>query len=192
MIFLNLNDGHSKVMGRTVTIDVARPNKKHTGNSKYNRSHGGEIDGSQFRGGFMKKKHDDKSEEPRQRTSLKLAPRSTTTGGNNAEGEDTRSSIFGNAKPANDVAHWQSTREKNQRNDGEKRGGRSKAGGDKKQSKGKRENASKGGEESSDGFKKPPAISISKAAPAVQLSEKKPAVKIQNAFSALGFDSDSD
>lgn len=191
MIFLNLNDGHSKVMGRRVTIDIARPAKKRTGNYRSNRSHVGEIDGSQFKGGLVKKNQDGKSEEPRQRTSLKLAPRSTTGGVDSAQGEDGRSSIFGNAKPANDIAHWQSSREKLPRSDGEKRGGRNKAGGEKKQSKGKRDKISKEGEENADGFKTAPAASVSKA-PAVQVSDKKATVKVQNAFSALGFDSDSE
>jgi RNA recognition motif-containing protein len=194
MIFINLNDGHSKIMGRTITIDIARATKKRTGNSRNNRNRGGDIDGSQFRGGIKKTNTSD----GKQRTSLKLAPRSVATGDDH--GNETRSSIFGSAKPANDISHWESSKEKQQRSsDTDRMTGRHRGAGDKKpnntsnnrgRGKGKRDNVGKS-EEGPDGFKAAPAVGVTKV-PVVQVGEKKPVVKVQNAFSALGFDSDSD
>lgn len=195
MIFTNLNDGYSKIKGRRIVIDIARSTKKRTGNSRGNRNRGGEIDGSQFRGGFKKTNTSD----GKQRTSLKLAPRSSVA--RDDHGNEARSSIFGSAKPANDVSHWESSRDKQQKpSDTERKTGRSRDAGEKKQNntlnsrgrgKGKRDNAVKGGEEGADGFKTAPAAAVAKA-PIVQVAEKKSVVKVQNAFSALGFDSDSD
>lgn len=192
MLFVNLNDGHSKIMGRPVVIDIARAAKKRTGNSRSNRNRGGDIDGSHFRGGFKKSNPSDE----KQRTSLKLAPRSVAA--RDDHGNETRSSIFGNAKPANDVSHWESSRERQQKSsDGDKKSGRYRGAGEKKpninsnsrgRGKGKRDNAGKA-EEGSDGFKEAAAVT---KAPVVQVAEKKQVVKVQNAFSALGFDSDSD
>lgn len=195
MIFTNLNDGYSKIMGRRIAIDIARSAKKRTGNARGNRNRGGDIDGSQFRGGFKKTNASD----GKQRTSLKLAPRSTVA--RDDQGNEGRSSIFGSAKPANDVSHWESSREKQRKpSDADKKTGRSRDAGEKKHNntsnsrgrgKGKRDNAVKGSEEGADGFKSAPAAAVAKA-PIVQMGEKKPVVKVQNAFSALGFDSDSD
>ena len=169
MLFLNINDGHSSLHNRIVNIDIARPpqkrnnnNRRNNNNNRNNNRGGGdnsngklpEIDGSKFRGGLKSK----------ERTALKLEPRSKPTENKPSDMGDWRSekATLPERKPKNN-------RKKN--NNGKKN--------DKKDNK-KDNNAT-------------PAVAPKKVeAPLPVKEDKKNFTKVSNAFAAFGFDSDSD
>lgn len=166
MLFLNINDGHSSLHNRNVNIDIARPpqkrnnnkrNNNNRNNNKGNRDGNGklsEIDGSKFKGGLKNK----------ERTALKLSPRSKPAENKPSDTNDWRSekATLPERKPRNN-------RKKN--NNGKKN--------DNKKDN-KKENAT-------------PAVAPKKVeAPLPVKEDKKNFTKVSNAFAAFGFDSDSD
>lgn len=118
MIFLNLNDGFSRLNGRTLAIAIAnnqRGGPRHNNhrnnshnNNNMNRNISSEIDGSNFRGGHYSKRNSSNSMDngsgnaPAERRSLKLAPRSKPVGDGRSSSQ---SGIFGAAKPR-DGGSW--------------------------------------------------------------------------------------
>mmetsp|Transcript_10195 Transcript_10195/g.14411 ORF Transcript_10195/g.14411 Transcript_10195/m.14411 type:complete len:411 (+) Transcript_10195:186-1418(+) len=123
MILLNLDDGYTIVCGRNLRVDVAQSRRGNRGSGpgergNYRKDHSQiavpNVDGSQFRGGKYARNTfsgRDNDGPPRQRPSLKLAPRtrsvnsvgdsnSTTAPNNRASGS--RPNIFGGAKPRED------------------------------------------------------------------------------------------
>lgn len=113
---MKLNDGKSTIAGRKIQLDTANQGANSNNNNRRNsrqsfERRGGDsfknIDGSNFRGGRYANKNNNRSsgsEQPGQRPSLKLAPRTKPR-----EGEDQNSSstnIFGGAK-ARDEQAWE-------------------------------------------------------------------------------------
>jgi RNA recognition motif-containing protein len=148
MIFLNLNDGFSRLNGRDITISIAKsPRLSNSHNRNYNqddrnrnndgRSSG--IDGSKFRGG----RYNNATSPPTERRSLKLAPRSKAVDNSST----TKSNIFGSAKPR-DGDSWRRKKEESKAdtNAGKTQEGREN-GGDASTTVGNGNGASSQGEE---------------------------------------------
>ncbi len=134
MIFLNLNDGFSRLNGRILSIDIAKNSRgpRNNGNNRNNNHHninptrstsGGisDIDGSQFRGGRYNRTSSNSSgiglggdggapAPPTERRSLKLAPRTKPVEDNVRS--TSNSSIFGSAKPRDEDTWRQKKQEK--------------------------------------------------------------------------------
>eukprot|EP00554_Chaetoceros_debilis_P010691 CAMPEP_0194109130 /NCGR_PEP_ID=MMETSP0150-20130528/8701_1 /TAXON_ID=122233 /ORGANISM="Chaetoceros debilis, Strain MM31A-1" /LENGTH=397 /DNA_ID=CAMNT_0038798019 /DNA_START=123 /DNA_END=1316 /DNA_ORIENTATION=+ len=236
MILLNINDGFSRVNGRPIEINIARPPQNRNNNRgdrggdrrDYNNMRGGdrngggdrggdrsgggdrgggtEIDGSKFRGGFSRNNNrgggrggdnnSNNKDAPRERPSLKLAPRSRPVASGDGKekspadgGEWSRadrvSSDGGRGRGRGDRGD---RRQNNNSNGGSGRnnngGGRGKKdGGRGGQSKGRKASGKEAG-------------ASSKAAPVaanpVKVVEDKKVAKVANKFAALLDDSDSD
>lgn len=214
--------------GRPLKLDVAQP-PQNTNRQSLNRSKPDsftDVDGKQFRGGRYTRRDssgsslqrqssvNSESSEPKQRPSLKLAPRSKPREDTN---ESSSSSLFGGGKKRDD-SEWERGREAR----GSGRGGRGKGRGEDRQSarggrgKGRdddKQNGRGGGNRGKQGGKEEPKKTQSgkekpkktqpvpkketDAAPKPPLQAQpeaaKPATtKVQNKFAALNMDSDSD
>ncbi len=136
MLFLNLNDGFSRINGRDLVIDVANNSRgpKHNNNNRNNsyrrnnntdnntdnnsNSNLSEIDGSKFRGGRYSKssnggsgnQNNNAPAPPAERRSLKglLAPRTKPVEGSGRS--TSQSTIFGDARPR-DEQSWRKKKE---------------------------------------------------------------------------------
>jgi RNA recognition motif-containing protein len=190
MLFLNINDGFSKINGRKIAIDIARPPQNNRRNSRRDNNRdrdrdGGvssNIDGSKFRGGINRNNNNNNGGE---RTSLRLQPRSKPV----------------ETKPS-DVENWRSSREtpgggrggRGRQSNGRGGGGRGKRNtNNTRNGRGNSEN--KPEEKSADGWGSAPKTKKAPAqapAPPKVVEEKKNVTKVQNAFAAFAMDSDSD
>jgi len=211
MRFLNVGDGHSKIHGRIIGVNVAKPsNHNRRDNNRDNnrdnhRDHGdrgertrgdhgergertrgdaSDIDGSKFRGGF--RNAGGRNNEQKERSSLKLAPRSKPD----------------DDKPSSE-ANWRSgpgnrdSGDRGGRGRGRGRGRQAARGGGRGNVAGKknpRNNEKDNNKEASaDGWDSAPKTAKPvAAAPVAVKEEKKKVTKVANAFAAFGFDSDSD
>ena len=157
MIFLNLNDGFSRLNGRDITISIAKSSRgpRNSNNRNYNqddrnrnndgRSSG--IDGGNFRGGRYNRPSNggaaDAASPPTERRSLKLAPRSKVVDNSSA----TKSNIFGSARPR-DGDNWRKRKEESKTDtNAEKPREGSENGGDASTTVGSGNGASSQGEE---------------------------------------------
>lgn len=144
---MRLNDGKSMFKGRPLKFDVASPPSNQSRRGSLNRSSSragdrnsvnSQVDGSSFRGGRYVNRRDsssslrrqssvssDTSETARQRPSLKLAPRSKPTQGEQTK-ESSQSSLFGGGKARDDV-EWERRRSETKQQD--RRGSASSTGG---------------------------------------------------------------
>ena len=231
---MRLNDGHSMLKGRPLKLDVAQPpqntnNGRRGSRQSLARSQSDsfrEVDGRQFRGGRYTRRDssgsspqrqssiNSESSEPRQRPSLKLAPRTKPREDTN---ESSSSSLFGEGKKR-DESEWERGRETR----GPGRGGRGKGRGEDKQSgrggrgKGKsddKQNGRVGSSRGNLGGKEEPKKTQSgkekpkktQSAPKKEMdatpklpiqvqpeAAKSATTKVQNKFAALNMDSDSD
>ena len=187
MLFLNINDGFSKINGRKIAIDIARPPQNNRRNSRRDNTRdrdrdsvSSNIDGSKFRGGINRNNNNGG-----ERTSLRLQPRSKPV----------------ETKPS-DVENWRSSREtpgggrggRGRQSNGRGGGGRGKRNNhNSRNGKGNGEN--KAEEKSADGWGSAPKTKKASAqapAPPKVVEEKKNVTKVQNAFAAFAMDSDSD
>jgi hypothetical protein len=208
--------------GRPLKLDVAQPpqntrnGRRGTGQS-LTRSQSDsltgsltDVDGRQFQGGRYTKRDssgsslqrqssvNSESSEPRQRPSLKLAPRSKPREDTN---ETSSSSLFGEGKKRDD-SDWERAREAR----GSDRGGRGKGRGEDKQSGRGGSNRKLGGKEeptrTQSGKEKPKKTQFAPKKeidatpkPPLQVqpeAAKSATTKVQNKFAALNMDSDSD
>ncbi len=196
MLFLNINDGFSKINGRQISIDVARPPQNNRGgrdrrDSRREHGDGPKIDGSKFRGGIHRNSASSGT-DVRERTSLKLQPRTKPV-----------------EEKSSDVNNWRSSREvpaggrgsgrgrggggggrQNNSSRGDK-GGRGKRNNSVRNGKGNGQNNGENKAESANGWGK----TVSKApttAPVKVVEEKKNVTKVSNSFAAFALDSDSD
>lgn len=199
MIFLNINDGFSRVNGRSIVINIARPPAQRNNNRRDNHRGGdrgdysniSDFDGSKFRGGIRK---NNDAGPPRERPSLKLAPRSkpldndrASSGANGDNWRDgDRSGGRGNGRGGD--RRGRSDRGGRYNGNG---GGRNGGGRGRRDSKGRGSDRSK----DQDGWGAPrnsvkTAANPTSVAPKVE--ENKKVAKITNKFAALLDDSDSD
>jgi len=146
-LLMQLNDGKGTIAGRKVQLDTASGNQNKRGSHQRRQQGDSNVDGSRFRGGkYNNRRNNNNSNNsnkeegpPKERPSLKLAPRSKPR--EDEKGESLGSSdIFGGAK-ARDAQAWEegrkSSRQQNgdnqQKNDGDRRrsnqGGRGGRGG---------------------------------------------------------------
>ena len=221
MLFVNINDGHSKINGRPISIDVARPpqsnnrqgNGRNNNNNSNRRDHhsnnnrgGGDtnsnIDGSKFRGGIRRDNRDNSgtADQQRERTSLKLQPRSKPAEDKPSDGDNWRSSREG----PGGRGRGRGGRDR----DRDRGGGRGKRNTNTRNGRGNGQgnannnststSTSKSGEnksESADGWDSAPKTAKAQnaaPAPVKVVEKKKKATKVTNAFAALNMDSDSD
>jgi len=107
-MLMQLNDSQGTVGGRKVQVDTS--NGKQNGRKNHQRrSNGGDVDGSNFRGGKFGSRNKDDS-TPAERPSLKLAPRTKKSeDGEKAAGS---TNIFGGAK-ARDASAWEERKKPN-------------------------------------------------------------------------------
>eukprot|EP01083_Nonionella_stella_P190926 707002_1 len=222
MILLNINDGFSRVNGRPIEINIARPPQNRNNNRggdrrDYNNMRGGdrdrggvpEIDGSKFRGGFSRNNNNNRGggrggdnnnsnnkDTPRERTSLKLAPRSRPVA--SGEGKEKSPADGGEWSRADRVSsdggrgRGRGDRgDRRQNNNSNGGSGRNNNGGGRGKKDGGRGGQSKGRKNSGK-----EAGASSKAAPVaanpVKVVEDKKVAKVANKFAALLDDSDSD
>lgn len=163
----------------------------------------------------------DTSETAKQRPSLKLAPRSKPASGEAGEASGSQSSLFGSGKARDDV-EWERRRSETKLQDGGRRGSASSStgggssrsiGGGRGNNKGRgnktggRGGGGRGKQGGKDGNRKSqskqnkpkdketneaPKAVLKPPAPATTEPPKPAATKVQNKFSALNMDSDSD
>lgn len=226
-LLMQLNDGTGTIAGRKVQLDTANGNQNKRGSQQRRQQGDSNVDGSRFRGGKYnnnnrRNNNNGNKEEgpPKERPSLKLAPR-TKPKAEDEKGEAQGSSeIFGGAK-ARDAQAWEENRkpsrqhngDNQQRNDGDRRrsnqvargggrGGRTGGRGNAISSNNNNSNSESSGKRAPQGKREPKQKLISpeeKAAAAAAKAEvaapapaapAKPAVPT-NKF-ALLMDSDSD
>jgi hypothetical protein len=118
---MQLNESEGTVAGRKIQLDTANGNQSGRRNQP-RRNNGGDVDGSNFRGGKFSGRKDDGTAA--QRTTLKLAPRTkrVEAGDGKAAGND---NIFGGAR-ARDSQAWEDRRKPS---DGDKRQSAQSGGG---------------------------------------------------------------
>ena len=227
MLFLNLNDGHSLMHGRPLSIDLARPpssnrrsnnDNNRRDNSDNNRRDnrndvrkgGGEnsnIDGSKFRGGIRRNNNDDSNKndidggkfrggfrknngsEARERTSLKLAPRSKPVDDSKPSNGDNWRSRRETPAPAGGRGRG-GGRGQGRQNSG--RGGRGKSN-NPRNGKGNVTEQTKPADKPDSAPTKAPTKEKEVVPAQMKVAEEKKSVtKVSNAFAAFAFDSDSE
>ena len=129
---MNLNDGFSQLLGRSVRIELAQSsrNKKDWNNHNNKDRRVPDVDGSKFQGGRYSNRNNNNnnnnnqqkindtlpSTANKQRPTLKLKPRSTdSSNGSNKGVANTKSNIFGGAKPRDESA-WSGENNNNNNN----------------------------------------------------------------------------
>lgn len=194
MLLLNVGDGHSKIHGRIIGVNVARPsNNNRRGNNRDNGERGertrgdaSDIDGTKFRGGF--RSGGGRNNDQRERPSLKLAPRSKTDDEDKPSSEANWRSGSGNRDSGDRGGRGRGT--------GRGRGRQTARGGGRGNAEGKKNprnnEKDKNKEASADGWDSAPKTAKPVVAPVVVKEETKKVTKVANAFAAFGFDSDSD
>lgn len=226
---MELNDGKSQIKGRPIKLDVAQPPQNsrslnRQGSRGSSRGSLPEIDGSQFRGGRFSNRGSSSSlqrqasdsSEPRQRSSLKLAPRSSS--GRDGEAGGSSKDLFGGAKPR-DAGTWERQQQrpgdskkerrpsdsKNDRRASDSktdrrstggRGGKGGRGRGEGRGDGRRSSRSSSSRGAGRGGKEEAKKPVEQAAPVAKAQtappEKTSTKKVVNKFAALQFDSDSD
>ena len=200
--FMKINDGDYLLSGRRLQVDTAT--QKRRGNNNHHQQRRSQVDGSKFRGGKYQRNHNQKdpsaegagaSDTPKERPKLALKPRSKPAQGtSDAAGEAATSTIFGGAKPRDEL-NWRdrpnkadTNKHSNTSTDRKGRGATQRGGGNKSQNK-KDWNRKQEKPE-----KTAAAATATKPAPTqppAQPTPKEP--KVTNAFAALDMgDSDSD
>lgn len=165
MIFLNISDGFSIIMGRPISIDIAHSKKRNNNNQNRRGGAGGgggnyrnndrggrgggggrggdlpDVDGSQFKGGFRSgnnhhRNNNNDDRERRNRPSLKLAPRSKPV--DNSKSEERGQKAFGDSKSGENDRGGDSWRGDRNNKGGRGRGrGRGSTGGGRQNSSGR-------------------------------------------------------
>ncbi len=144
---MQLNDGKGTISGRKVQLDTANGNQNKRGPQQRRQQQGdGNVDGSRFRGGKYNnrrsnEKDDGPPKDPKERPSLKLAPRTKAKADEGKGDKQGSSDIFGGAR-ARDAQAWEENRkstkqhsngDNHQKGDGDRRrpapGGRGGRGG---------------------------------------------------------------
>ncbi|GAX09599.1 hypothetical protein FisN_38Lh020 [Fistulifera solaris] len=188
--------GGGKIAGRNIQVDTA--------NLSGGRPHRNEsqVDGSKFRGGRyanndkgrrQPQKQEKDDEPPRQRSALKLQPRTKPL--EETAGLD-RGNLFGGGRPREEGT-WQSRRDAEiKQNNSGGRGGRANGRRNGREDSGRDDGAGRGRREAQTGADKKGKEDTKTTAPVprpekVVEKPQKPAAVI-NRFAALGLDSDSD
>ena len=100
---MQLNDSQGTVGGRKIQVDTSN-GKQNGRKNQQRRNNGGDVDGSNFRGGKFGSRNKDDG-PPGERPSLKLAPRSKKSEGGEEKAVGS-TNIFGGAK-ARDASAWE-------------------------------------------------------------------------------------
>lgn len=193
MLFLNINDGCSQINGRQIGINIARPppnrnrrNNRRDNNNYDRRGNDSNVDGSKFRGGIQGRNN---RSEQRERTSLKLAPRSKPLEENKPSNGDTwrsRKEAPGHDQYRDRNGNGRGRgRGQGRQNNGRGGGGRGKRGTSRNNNE--RSQTGKGRDAPNK-----PVKSQNMPAPMKVAEEKKNVTKVRNAFAAFALDSDSD
>lgn len=146
-LLMQLNDGKGTIAGRKVQLDTANGNRNKRGSQQRRQQQGeSNVDGSRFRGGKYNNRRNNNTNSnkeegpPKERPSLKLAPRTKPKTEDEKGDAQGPSDIFGGAK-ARDAQAWEENRkssrqhngDNHQKNDGDRRrstpGGRGGRGG---------------------------------------------------------------